>query len=462
MDNINSNGGYMNIIKKYLVFVLIIFVFILAGCSSTTKNSNLGYKIKSGKDITFYITSDIHYLSNDLTDNGEAFKKYVSTGNGKQLNYINEILNAFTYEIENKKQDILIISGDLTNNGEKKSHIDLAKKLADIEKSGTSVYVIPGNHDISNPWARGFKREKQYMTDSISDKDFSRIYKDFGYDEAISRDKNTLSYLTAPSEDVWLLMLDTNKYKNNSKSGYPQTDGEISEDTLEWIRKCNALAKENGAVIIPVMHHNILNHSDVIQEGYTLNNNREVLDVFKENNINLVLSGHIHIQDISSDKNNSNTLYDIATGSLAVYPHQYGTFKFSARDASFDYSTSSVNVEDWAKDTGVTDENLNKFKDYSEDYFGRFAYDMAYNRLIKDGSYSEDKIKSMSETMRILNLRYFAGREDLNKKDIINSEGFKLWSDYDNDFLKSYVLSILNDKDTYDNSLQIQIFNKKP
>ena len=215
-----------------ILFVFIMFLFILQGCSFNTKQLKAEYKIKSGKDITMFITTDVHYLSKDLTDNGDAFNKFVLTGAGKQINYIDEIFSAFTNEVKNKKPDILIISGDLTSNGEKKSHIDIAKKLDDIEKDGTLVYVIPGNHDIQNPWARGFKGDKQYVTDNISDKDFSGIYSKFGYEEAITRDKNTLSYLAMPSEDVWLLMLDTNQYKNNATIGFPQTDGQITKILL--------------------------------------------------------------------------------------------------------------------------------------------------------------------------------------------------------------------------------------
>jgi 3',5'-cyclic AMP phosphodiesterase CpdA len=447
----------MKIIRNYVAIILIIMLFILSGCSKTTENVKTGYRIKSGKDITFNITTDLHYLSNDLRDGGKAFKEYEASGNGKELKYIDSLLDAFTYDLKKEKPDVLIISGDLTNNGEKKSHIDLAKKLSIIEKNGTAVYVIPGNHDILNPWARGFKGDKQYVTESISDKDFSKIYGAFGYDEAISRDKNSLSYLAAPSDEVWLLMLDTNKYKNNFAVGSPQADGELSKDTLDWIKKCTGLAKEKGANIITVMHHSILNHSDVIQKGYTLNNNEEALDVLKKGNVNLVFSGHIHIQDICSDRRDSNVLYNIASGSLAVNPHQYGVLKYSAQDKSFDYSTKRVDVERWAKSTGIKDKNLINFKAFSEDYFGGFAYNMAKRQLVMEELHSDKEIALMSETMKTLNIRYFAGTENLNSKDLMNSEGYKLWLNSSNSRLQKYVLSISSDKESDDNSLKFSL-----
>jgi 3',5'-cyclic AMP phosphodiesterase CpdA len=397
----------MGTITKYTLIAIAMFVFILMGCSYSTKDIQVEYKIKSGRDLTFYIATDIHYLSESLTDKGEAFKKYVISGDGKQLEYMDEILDAFIYALNNKKPDVLIVSGDLTNNGEKKSHMDFAKKLKNIEKNGTPVYVIPGNHDISNPWARGFKGNKQYVVDSIKSKDFSQIYKEYGYTEAISRDKNTLSYLAAPSEDMWLLMLDTSKYKNNSNPGFPEREGEISQDTLQWIEKCCALAREKGVNLITVMHHNILDHCDVIQKGYILNNNGEAIDTFKANNMNLVLSGHIHIQDISSYKKDQYTIYDIVTSSLAVYPHNYGILEYCAQDADFSYRSLKVDVEGWSKAEGIMDKNLNNFNNYSEEFFGQIAFKRASEKLNMEESYSKEEIKLMSEVMKLLSLRFF-------------------------------------------------------
>ncbi|MBK1812826.1 metallophosphoesterase [Clostridium sp. YIM B02505] len=450
----------MRISKIYKAVILISFMFLLVSCDSSSMKLKEDYKIKSGKDINFYITTDLHYLSKSLTDNGDAFNKFVSSGDGKDLQYIDAITEAFTSNIESKKPDVLIISGDLTTNGEKESHVDLAKKLKTIEENGTSVYVIPGNHDILNPYARGFKGDKQFVTDNITDKDFSKIYSNFGYSEAISRDEDTLSYLATPTEDVWLLMLDTNKYKSNISIGAPQLGGELTHKTLNWIKKCSELAKEKGATIITVMHHNILDHSDVVRKGFTLDNNEEALKIFKENKLDLVLSGHIHIQDIASDNKDNPELYDIATNSLAAYPHQYGILKYSSKDESFTYSTAKVNVAQWTKDNGIKDDKLNNFDKYSEDYFGNFAYNMISKHFTVTDNYSDAEIRLMSETMKTLNLRYFAGTENLNSNDVINSEGFKILTNSSEDFFKSYVQSISSDKDTDDNNLYFKIHNE--
>lgn len=439
--------------KGLLLILTAVILAAVSGCSSDNRQI-----IESGKNITMYITTDIHYLAEDLTDHGKAFEEYQESGDGRVLNYIDEIVSAFIHDLDRKKPDILIISGDLTNNGEKESHNRLAGKLKELEETtGTSIYVIPGNHDIDNPWARGFQGEEQYKTESVSAKDFRKIYRDFGYGEAISRDKHSLSYLAAPSEDVWLLMLDTNEYRLNDQLGIPTTNGEISKETLEWIKKCCNLAKEKRARIITVMHHNLFNHSSALHYGFTLDNSTEAEAVFKEYGLNLILSGHIHIQDIKARAEGEDTIYDIATGALCVYPVQYGILQYLP-DEGFDYSTSRVDVEGWAKESGVNDSNLLDFAAYSKNLLTEDSSEKAYAKLTETGLYTEEEIQAMVDTMSLLNINYFAGTTAKIKDEVLASPGYKLWRAAEEpEFLRDYVLSMLPNKIADNNKLFIPI-----
>lgn len=407
--------------KKLLAIIPIIMTTALIGCSSFNTP-----KIKSGKDITFFVTSDTHYLAKNLTDGGQAFQDFTNSGDGKELNYMQEIMNSFENDIKKNKPDVLIISGDLTSNGEKDSHLELAKRLKEIEKMGTAVYVIPGNHDILNPYARGFKGNEQYKVDYISSSDFSKIYGDFGYKEALSRDKSSLSYLAAPSQDVWLLMLDTAQYENNVANGSPQIDGRIATGTLEWIKQCSNLAKSKGAKLIAVMHHSLMDHSDTVKKGFTLNNSKEAIELFKQLDIDLTLSGHIHLQDIKSNNSDGKTIYDIASSCIDIYPQKYGILKYSPKDG-FDYSTTSVDVEGWSKEAGIKDKNLINFKDYSRTTYGNKLYLKIANNLGYSDDYTDDQIKQMSETYETLYLRNYEGAREVATEEIKNSPGFKLW-----------------------------------
>lgn len=424
--------------RKWQIILTVFLIPILSGCSSSDR-----LRIESGNNVTMFIATDMHYLAKDLTDQGEAYQTYLSSGDGRQLEYSEEIVDAFSEDVIRQNPDILIISGDLTNNGEKISHLKMAEKLKNIEASAdTRIFVIPGNHDINNPWARSFEGNLQIKTEYISDKEFKKIYQEFGYDEAITKDKNTLSYLAAPSEDLWLLMLDTNEYKNNEKLGFPVTSGKLTEATLEWIRTCSRMAEEKNAKIIAVMHHNLFNHNSVLHNGFTLDNNEDVYKVLLECNITLSLSGHMHIQNIKSRNKDEVTTYDVITSSLIMYPEQYGVLSFDPA-YGLDYHTAEVEVETWAKNNGIKDPNLTGFEEYSKDRFLKNSYQKAINLLNKTDIYTDEEKKLMADTFSLININYFAGTTESIKEEVIASEGYELWRHSDEAlFLHSYVLSV--------------------
>lgn len=205
--------------KSFLSFVLV--CFCLLGCRNTSHIDTITFPAESNvsSELHLYVATDLHYLSPSLHDNGEAFHTYIKSGDSKLLHYSEQLTDAWIAQVIHAQPKAVILSGDLTNNGEKISHRELASKLNQIEDAGIEVYVIPGNHDILNPWARSFKGDKQYVADYITSKEFVSIYKKFGYDKALSIDNNSLSYVAKVSNELWLLMLDTSKHDNNIKLG---------------------------------------------------------------------------------------------------------------------------------------------------------------------------------------------------------------------------------------------------
>jgi 3',5'-cyclic AMP phosphodiesterase CpdA len=404
-----------------------------------------------------FVATDIHYLAKELNDQGEAYQKYIASGDGKLLHYSTDIVDAFAQDVTKKKPDVLIISGDLTNNGEMESHRELSKKLGEIEKSaGTKIYVIPGNHDIQNPWARGFKDSEQYVTDTIASEEFAKYYDAFGYEEAIMRDEASLSYLVTPSDNLYLLMLDTNIYEFNEMIGSPMTNGQLKPETLEWIRECSTLAKEKNAQLLTVMHHNLYHHSKLLNSGFTIDKSDEVLKVFRECDMKLVLSGHIHIQDIKAG-DEVKPIYDIVTSALSVNPVQYGVIEYSPAKG-YQYVTERVDVEGWAKRQGIKDENLLNFREYAESYFSKSSFDKVYTYLSESDVYSEEEILMMTETMSLLNRNYFAGTTADIKDEVMKSKGYQLWKDADDAiFHKKYVISMAEDSSHNYNQIFIPI-----
>lgn len=429
-----------------------------AGCEPETQKIQPLNALPADSAITLAVTTDLHYLSPDLQDSGSAFQRFLQKGDGKRLEYSDPLTDAWVEEIRSARPDAVILSGDLTNNGELASHRKLAEKLGRIEAAGSRVYVIPGNHDINNPWASGFRNDVQYRTEGVDPDEFRHIYANFGYDEAVSRDKVTLSYLATPSASLWLLMLDTSQYDNNYRQGYPQTDGELPESTLKWIGKCADEARRQGARLLPVMHHNLLDHNSVIQKGYTLNNSREAVSLFSRIGVKAVFSGHIHIQDISTKAVQGNMIADIASNALSVYPHQYGRVTVS-KDGSFRYSTVKLQVGRYAKQLGSRDVKLLQFETYSRERFMALS-DRLYERAVSEdrslANLTQEEQQRLTKTMALLNLHYFAGTENTGAQEIAGINGDKLLDTLHEGFLKNYLNGIRSDN-TEDNELELQL-----
>lgn len=446
----------MNKKSLFPFLILLLLAFLISGCDTNLPIQVINPKIKTGKEITFFIATDPHHLSKSTYTEGEAFEWFLNSGDGKLLTYTDEIIDAFILDIKIRQPDALIIPGDLTCNGERESHLEMVEKLKTIEGLGVPVYVIPGNHDIENPWARKYIGDEMIKIESISKDEFPEMYKSFGYGEAIYRDNNSLSYLAAPSEDVWLLMLDTAKYDRNKVRTAPEMGGEISPDTLEWIKECSKLAEENNAEIIAVMHHSLMDHSEVVNENFTINNSAEVLSVLIDCGIQVTLSGHIHLQDIKSYTKDENMIYDIATSCLVAYPNQYGILEFLPNNG-YRYRTDRVNMKRYVEENSITDENLIKFKDYTRDFFYRRSYDKYYDSMLEISQFSDEEMRAISSTVADLNLKYFAGFRNENMNGAFDTEGFNILLNTAPCFVRSYVLSMFDDKYTDNNKIFIPL-----
>ena len=58
----------------------------------------------------------------------------------------------------------MLVSGDLTFNGEYQNFVDLIHFFKPIESLGTKILVEPGNHNIADGWARKFIGKQNYKT----------------------------------------------------------------------------------------------------------------------------------------------------------------------------------------------------------------------------------------------------------------------------------------------------------
>lgn len=196
--------------------------------------------------------------------------------------------------------DFLLLPGDLTQHGEPDNHAWLQQRLS---KLPFPTYVIPGNHDVPN-----------LLPDkcSIGLKEFPHYYSQFGYSNP-----EQLYYSCEVLPGVQLIGLNSNQFDQSGKQL-----GRLDEQQLIWLEQ--VLEENKDKLVMVMVHHNVLEHlpsqtNHPLGRRYMLDNAPELRKILQAAGVNLVFTGHLHVQDVAYNDG----IYDITTGSLVSYPHPY-------------------------------------------------------------------------------------------------------------------------------------------
>ncbi len=311
-------------------------------------------KLRPVDKSKIYIANDIHYYPSWMSDFGEAYREWADKDDGKDTQDVSTILDIWIDSIIEERPATVILAGDITYNGEKDAHLELANKLHRLTEEGIQVLVIPGNHDINNHHAASYWASTKGLVDTLDGaEDFYEIYHEFGYDQAAKRDEDSLSYLYELDDKHWILMLDASVYDPENK-----VYGYIKESTLTWMEDILSEAKEKNIQLIPISHQNLLNESRLYNIDCMIQNYKAVISLITKYNIRLWISGHLHLQRIKSylpEPGASASEYDlteIVTGAFSMYPFPYGKISLEENEA-LTYNVSYVNVGDEIKQRGL-------------------------------------------------------------------------------------------------------------
>ena len=288
----------------------------------------------SNNDKVIYIATDIHVMDSSLVINeGSAMTNYLAQDR-KMLSQSTEAFQAIIDSAINHKADVLLICGDLTKDGEKIGHERVSRMLGKALQAGIKTFVIPGNHDIRNPFANYFDGDKISPAEGITAEDFASIYHDFGYGADHLRDPHSLSYVCEPVPGLTLLAIDASQYEKNTYIAHGDTrdesivGGAIKPNTLDWLLAQADEAKGKGNQVIAMMHQQLIDHADKLEEidnTTTIENGDSIAQLMMEHGIHVVFTGHTHWSDASTtwNSNHTNSLTDITTGSTIAYPAHY-------------------------------------------------------------------------------------------------------------------------------------------
>ncbi len=264
-----------NLVTNFKIFILLLSLSVVnyAQNSDTTNNN-----------FTFVFATDIHitYKRNAV----EGFKKAI-----KEINKINP--------------DFVITGGDLIMDalGANYAHADSLYNLY-IETSkliNAPVYNTIGNHEIF-----GIYKKSQVP----------RNHPEFGkkmFKHRIGKDYYSFTY-----KGIKFLILDSIEETPEGGSYF----GHISQEQIEWIK--NELDSTNKKTPIIISTHipfvtvqtQLVEGSTIANgQGTVVTNSKEVLALFKDYNLKLVLQGHLHYFE---DLNVMNKIHFITGGAVSA------------------------------------------------------------------------------------------------------------------------------------------------
>lgn len=262
--------------------------------------------------------ADTHHYSKTLGTKGRAYCLR-SGSDQKCLAETGDILDAAFDKIAASDTDAVIIAGDVSNDGEMVSHLELREKLYKLRKK-KRVFLITATHDWccdENP--RRFDGDTvTHDVEVMSSDALPEFYKDFGPADALSvftTHIGTCSYVAELSDKVRLLALNDDKNENHHAG--------FTEEHFQWIEQQIKKAYDDGCIIIGMQHHLLMPHiSPLITGGGACVADREyVASRLADAGLKYMFVGHSHLQstaDFTSEKGNA--IKEVNIGSLVGYP----------------------------------------------------------------------------------------------------------------------------------------------
>lgn len=331
--------------SRFSIKLLSVFISLVLLLSLLPSNMLFSAFAAGENELLAATMADLHYYAQeDLGSKGEALNSLLSQTNTQVLQ-LEGLLNSGFHAVKEhariKGLKYLFLAGDLTLNGEKKAHEELAAKLKQLEiDSGVKVYLINGNHDVNDTRATSYKNDVKDSSASLrtSPQDFIDIYSDLVYgQENVTRYippegrwGGSLSYAVSLEGGYRLIAIDGGKYSfdnTDARKDEAETSGKITKDLMTWVAAQAKQAKENGETVIGLTHWNAVETNYVqknIMQGFVYDNMEDTAEKLADAGVNFLFTGHAHSNDISTTvSDNGETLYDIKTASLGEFPNTF-------------------------------------------------------------------------------------------------------------------------------------------
>lgn len=393
------------VLRAALLAAALVLALLLAG--------RRGFALAETK---LMVVSDLHYLAPELYRGSDIFLRALRNGDGKITQYGDELLSALYRQILLEQPDALIVTGDLTFNGEKKSHAALADWLGTVEAAGVPVWVIPGNHDINVSSPVGYAQGMYYGVEGVTPEEFSALYADF-----LAAGEAGFSYAAHVSDEMWAVMTDVAWYQDKA-----ETFGLFTARHAAWLEGELIKAQEAGVRVVTATHHSLLPHTDFAAENFLMFGHESMETLAKQYGVPLNLSGHLHIQHIAQ----TDGLADAALGAFCIWPHRYATVTLD--------DSRKLRYEAKALDEAFLPDG---FLEESREWFAGITRDKTKAFLTG----TDEESDRMADYAARFNLAYFSGTYRKDDPAWTEDPAYELWAGQTNSAFWRYMRLVMNE-----------------
>lgn len=445
---INSRFRSWRLASVSVLFLLLIILFSAAGLGIASAQS--GYP-----PVRFAVISDPHVYDQSLGTEGPLFQQYLNSDRKLLVESV-EILETVVSQLCDEDLDFVIVTGDLTKDGERVNHEACASILGRLVEKGIDVYVVPGNHDILNSYAVSFTADGVEPVESVTPEEFAEIYAKMGYGQAVVRDAASLSYVVEPVPGLWLVAMDACRYRENQPGNPSLVDGRFSEETLRWLDSVMSLAVASGKSLLGFMHHGILEHYDRQQKyygEYLVDDWEVIAERFAASGMKAVFTGHYHSQDIVRRKFTTEIggprrnvfVFDIETGSLVTYPCPYRIVEITENQVMRVRSAFVESIPSRPDD----------FQDYAREYVHKGITGIAYS-VLRKYRVDDRSARILAPQVADAFVAHYRG-DEVAPKVLIDTSGAGLWAKLVVWVQRGLINGLWNDLEPPDNNVDIDL-----
>ncbi len=178
-----------------IAVVLLCLIFSCFGIAIAEENAVKDIKVVHITDLHYYPTylcykqKNEDYYNSAMVSKSKLESKLIAESSSVLKKLFSDIAgDNETLGKKNSLPDYLVVTGDLSSDGERVALIDIANALRSLQnkirakgKENFQIFVIPGNHDISNKNATDYSTLKGAPIEGVNRNDFAKIFAGLGY-----------------------------------------------------------------------------------------------------------------------------------------------------------------------------------------------------------------------------------------------------------------------------------------